>query len=85
MNFTNDMIQRLNPEERLLLKTLHDKSQDARPEPLQPEWPWTMKGPAPEEYAIRIRKGAPSPRLTAGKVTAAELIRAAQASAGDRV
>ncbi len=84
MNFTTDMIQRLNPEERLLLKTLYDKSQDTRPEALQPEWPWTMRGPAPEEYAIRVRKGVPSPRLTGGKVTAGALIQAALAFEVDR-
>ena len=84
MNFTADMIQRLNPEERLLLKTLYDKTQDKRPEPLQPDWPWTMKGPAPEEYAIRVRKGVPSPRLTGGTTTAAELVRLALASEADR-
>lgn len=84
MNFTADMIQRLSPEERLLLKTLYDKTQEIRPDLVQPEWPWTMKGPAPEEYAIRVRKGAPSPRLTGGKVTAGELIQAALTSAAGR-
>ena len=84
MNFTNDMIQRLNPEERLLLKNLYDKVQETRPEPTQPEWPWTMKGPAPEEYAIRVRKGVPSPLLKGGRVTAAALIQAARASEAGR-
>lgn len=84
MNFTNDMIQRLSPEERLLLKTLYDKTQEARPELVPPEWPWTMKGPAPQEYAIKVQRGVPSPRLTGGKVAASELIRAAQASVAGR-
>ena len=80
MNFTSEMMQRLSPEERLLLKTLYDKVQETRPEPVQPDWPWTMRGPAPEEYAIKVRKGVPSPLLKAGKVTAAALIQAARAS-----
>ncbi len=84
MNFTNDMIERLSAEERLLLKNLYDKVQDKRPEAVQPEWPWTMRGPAPEEYALKVRKGVPSPLLKGGKVTAAALIEAARASEGDR-
>lgn len=80
MNFTTDMISRLNPEERLLLKNLYDKVQETRPDLMPPEWPYTMKGPAEEEYAIRVRKGVPSPQLRAGKVTAAALIQAARAS-----
>ena len=80
MNFTFDMIQRLSAEERLLLKNLYDKVQDMRPDAVQPEWPWTMKGPAPEEYALKVRKGVPSPLLKGGKVTAGALIQAARAS-----
>ena len=83
MNFTSEMIQRLGPEERLLLKTLYDKVQETRPEPIQPDWPWTMRGPANEEYAIKVRKGVPSPLLKGGKVTAAALIQAARASEVD--
>lgn len=80
MNFTNDMIERLSPEERLLLKNLYDKVQETRPEAVQPDWPWVMRGPAPEEYAIKVRKGVPSPQLKGGRVTAAALIQAARAS-----
>ena len=78
MNFTNEMIDRLSPEERILLRTMFEKVQDRLE--TATEWPWTMKGPAPEEYAIKVRKGAPSPLLKGGKVTAAALIRAARAS-----
>lgn len=67
MNFTNDMLAKLSPEELLLLKTLYFKVQDARPSLSAPEWPWTMKGPASEEQALKARKGGLSPRLTAGK------------------
>ena len=80
MNFTTEMMQRLSPEERLLLKTLYDKVQETRPEPVQPEWQWTMKGPAPEEYALKVRKGVPSPQLKGGRVTAGALIQAALTS-----
>lgn len=84
MNFTTDMIYRLTPEERLLLKNLYDKVQETRPEPMQTEWQWTMRGPADEDYATRIRKGVPSPQLKAGKVTASALIQAARASEAGR-
>jgi len=84
MNFTYDMIERLSPEEKLLLRNLYEKVQDVRPEAMQPEWQWTMRGPAPTEYATKIRKGVPSPLLTGGKVTAGELIRAAKAYEADR-
>ena len=80
MNFTTDMLMKLTPEERLLLKTLFDKAQEFRPTTHAPEWPWTMKGPASEEQAFKARRGVPSPLLKAGTVTAAELIRAARAS-----
>ena len=77
MNFTNEMIERLAPEERILLRNMYEKVQD-RVESVT-EWPWTMKGPAPEEYALKVRKGVPSPQLKGGKVTARELIVAARA------
>lgn len=83
MNFTNEMIEKLSPEERILLRNMYEKVQPQVD--TAPEWPWTMKGPAPEEYAIRVRKGVPSPLLKAGTVTAAELIRAARASEAGRV
>lgn len=78
MNFTNEMIEQLAPEERILLRNMYEKVQPKVESAA--EWPWTMKGPAPEEYALKIRKGVPSPLLKAGTVTAAELIRAARAS-----
>lgn len=84
MNFTTEMISRLSAEERLLLKNLYDKVQETRPEPMQPEWQWTMKGPAEEAYATMIRKGVPSPHLKAGKVTAGALIQAALTSGAGR-
>lgn len=84
MNFTTDMIERLSAEERILLRNMYEKVQDSRPELTQPEWQWTLKGPAPEEYAFRVRKGVPSPHLKAGKVTAGALIQAARASEAGR-
>jgi len=82
MNFTNEMIEQLAPEERLLLRNMYDKVQP-RVETVH-EWPWTMKGPADEAQASRIRRGVPSPRLKAGTVTAAALIQAARASEAGR-
>lgn len=82
MNFTNEMIERLAPEERLLLRNMYDKVQP-RTE-TAPEWPWTMKGPAEEEYAIRVRKGVPSPQLRAGRVAGVALTSAARASEAGR-
>lgn len=70
MNFTTDMLMKLTPEERLLLKTLFDKAQEFRPTTHAPEWPWTMKGPASEEQAFKARRGVPSPLLKAGKAPA---------------
>lgn len=82
MNFTHEMIDRLSPEERILLRNMYEKTQD-RVESV-PEWPWTMKGPAPEEYAIKVRRGVPSPQLRAGTVKASALIQAARASEAGR-
>ena len=80
MNFTNDMLTKLSPEELLLLKTLFYKVQDVRPSMSAPEWPWTMKGPATEEQSLKARKGGLSPRLTAGKAPMAVSSLAALAS-----
>ena len=67
MNFTNDMISRLSPEEKLLLTTLFEKVQEHRPSASAPEWPWTLRGPASEEQAFKARRGVPSPHLKADK------------------
>ena len=69
MNFTDDMISRLSPEEKLLLTTLFEKVQINRPSASAPEWPWTLKGPASEEQAFKARRGVPSPLLKGGKVS----------------
>jgi len=67
MNFTDDMISKLSPEEKLLLARLFEKARDYRPSASAPEWPWTMKGPASEEQAFKARTGVPSPLLKGGK------------------
>jgi len=85
MNFTIDMIEKLTPEERLILSALFEKAQDARPSASAPEWPWTMKGPASEEQALKARKGALSPRLTGGKGLKAVSPLAALTSTAQRV
>lgn len=71
MNFTNDMVAKLSPEEQLLLKTLFDKAAEYRPSTTAPEWQWTMRGPATDEQAFKARRGVPSPLLKAGKAGAA--------------
>jgi hypothetical protein len=65
MNFTRDMIERLSPEDRLVLSMLFDKAQIPSSLEKVPEWPWTMKGPATEAQALKARKVGLSPRLTA--------------------
>ena len=69
MNFTDDMILKLSPEEKLLLTTLFEKAREYRPSTSAPEWQWTMKGPASEEQAFKARRGVPSPLLKGGKVS----------------
>jgi hypothetical protein len=69
MNFTDDMILKLSPEEKLLLTRLFEKAQDSRPSASAPEWQWTIKGPASEEQAFKARRGVPSPLLKGGKVS----------------
>lgn len=66
MNFTHDMLERLSPEERLLLTVLFEKASEPTPREKVSEWPWTMKGPATEEQSLRSRRVGLSPRLTAG-------------------
>lgn len=84
MQFTYDMIQRLSPQDKLLLHTLFEKAQVPPSHEKVPEWPWTMKGPASEEQALRARRVGLSPRLTGGTTPVAALIQAARASSGDR-
>lgn len=82
MNFTSEMLLALSPQERLLLQMLYDRV--SLPAPAPPEWPWTMKGPATEAQAFTARRGVPSPRLTAGTPTVAEVPAAELASSEDR-
>ncbi len=63
MNFTQEMLNALHPQERLFLQMLYDRV--SLPPPAPPEWQWTMKGPATEAQAFKARRGAPSPRLKA--------------------
>ncbi len=65
MNFTRDMIDRLSPEDKLVLNMLFDKAQLPSSFEKTPEWPWTMKGPATEAQALKARRVGLSPRLTA--------------------
>ena len=85
MNFTHDMLERLSPQDKLVLNALFEKAKEI-PSSTEKvaEWPWTMKGPATELQAQRARKVGLSPRLTAGTTPAAALIQAALASSGDR-
>jgi hypothetical protein len=71
MNFTRDMIDRLSPEDRLVLNMLFDKAQLPSSHEKAPEWPWTMKGPATEAQALRARRVGLSPRLTGETAKAA--------------
>lgn len=73
MNFTRDMIERLSPEDKLVLNMLFEKAQGPVSTEKAPEWPWTMKGPATEAQALRARRVGLSPRLTADTAKAAAL------------
>lgn len=65
------MIDRLSPEDRLILTMLFDRAQLPASLEKAPEWAWTMKGPASEAQALRARKVGLSPRLTADTAKAA--------------
>lgn len=65
MNFTRDMVERLSPEDKLVLNMLFEKAQIPSSHEKAPEWQWTMKGPATEAQALRARRVGLSPRLTA--------------------
>lgn len=85
MNFTRDMLERLSPQDRLILNALFEKAKEIPSSAEKvPEWPWTMKGPATEEQARRARKVGLSPRLTGGTIPAVALIQAALTSSGGR-
>ena len=70
MKFTYDMLERLSPNERLLLNALFEKASEPTPQEKTPEWQWTLKGPATEEQSLRSRKVGLSPRLMAGTTKA---------------
>jgi hypothetical protein len=67
MNFTDDMISKLSPDEQMILRGFYIKTTEDRPTQIAPEWPWTLKGPATPLQALRSRKGVPSPLLKGGK------------------
>lgn len=70
MKFTHDMLERLSPQEKLLLNALFEKASEPLSHEKTPEWQWTLKGPATEEQSLRSRKVGLSPRLTAGTTKA---------------
>ena len=84
MNFTHDMLERLSPQEKLLLHTLFEKAQIPVTSDRAVEWQWVVKGPATELQAQRARKVGLSPRLTGGTTPAAALIGAALTSSAGR-
>jgi hypothetical protein len=71
MNFTRDMLDRLSPEDTLVLSMLFEKAQLPSSLEKAPEWQWTLKGPATEAQALRARKVGLSPRLTGDTAKAA--------------
>lgn len=73
MQFTREMIDRLSPEDKLVLNLLFEKAQGSAPTERAPEWPWTMKGPATEAQALRARRVGLSPRLTGDTAKAGAL------------
>lgn len=73
MNFTHDMLERLSPEDKLLLHTLFEKAQLPASMEKVVEWQWTLKGPATEAQSLRSRRVGLSPRLTADRAKAAAL------------
>jgi len=75
MNFSIEMITRLNTDEQLVLRLLFEKAQAIRPTQLAPEWQWTMAGPG-----VTARKGAPSPRLKGDTAIDAARLLGAKAS-----
>jgi hypothetical protein len=84
MEFTSDMLRRLSFGDMLLLQELYAKCQEVVHEDVlrsmkQTEWKWKMPGPA-----FKAPKAEPNPQQRVGTVTAAVLVQAALASAGDR-